>query len=295
MLFRLRVAAAALILTLGGGAQSSIAQTRTQASTPFVIHGGITQGPALGEEAVAARGKPLLVQRATSVRAARLEAEAPSLAGFKKVKVFPAGTTMFGVHSLTGWVYCAIAETTASWWAGDESVCYEDADGDGRFETAMLSGAPFMGVPLFVFELGERQALTTPAPYSIIPGDQGPAVDFALVAAVRTQRLPGAAPDVAPITAVTVRGGFRASADPGGVGRSAEPPVTPITGWADTVVIGPGRPNRVSILGAEVEILGLGENDTVRYRVLSSAPAQVERVAMSVVQSTTYTPIFIPG
>lgn len=292
MLFRSLAVTSILVLGLWAIPHSAGAQTRTQASTPFIIHAGMTQGPAPGEEAVARRGQPLLIQRATSIRAARLEAEAPSLAGFRKVKSFPAGTPMFGVHSLTGWVYCAVAETTASWWSGDESVCYEDADGDGRFETAMLSGAPFMGVPLFVFELGERQALAEPAPYTVIPGAEGPSVEFALVASSRTHRSPGA---VNPVVTVTVTGGFRASADPGGVGRGANPPTTPIAGWADTVTLGPEQPNRVHVLGAELEILGAGADDTIRYRVISSAPAQVERVAMSVMRSTTYTPIFIPG
>lgn len=294
MLFRSLAMATTLVLGLWAAPQATVAQSRTQASTPFIIHAGMTRGPALGDEAVAQRGQPLLIQRATSIRAARLEAETPSLAGFQKAKSFPAGTPMFGVHSLTGWVYCAVAETTASWWAGDESVCYEDADGDGRFETAMLSGAAFMGVPLFVFELGERQAMAEPAPYAVIPGGEGPSVEFALVASSREHRLPGAA-DLPPIVTVTVTGGFRASADPGGVGRDPNRPTTPIAGWADTVVLGPGRANRVRVLGAELEILGLGENNTVRYRVISPAPAQVERVAMSIVRSTTYTPIFIPG
>lgn len=292
MLFRSLAVTTTLVLGLWATPHSAGAQTRTQASTPFIIHAGMTQGPAPGEEAVARRGQPLLIQRATSIRAARLEAEAPSLAGFRKVKSFPAGTPMFGVHSLTGWVYCAVAETTASWWSGDESVCYEDADGDGRFETAMLSGAPFMGVPLFVFELGERQALAEPTPYTVIPGAEGPSVEFALVASSRTHRFPGA---VNPVVTVTVAGGFRASADPGGVGRGADPPTTPIAGWVDTVTLGPDQPNRVHVLGAELEILGAGADGTIRYRVIASAPAQVERVAMSVRRSTTYTPIFIPG
>ncbi|WP_332679164.1 hypothetical protein [Brevundimonas sp.] len=295
MLVRSLAAATTLALGLWAAPQRADAQIRTQASTPFIIHAGISRGPAPGDEAVAQRGQPLLIQRATSIRAARLEAETPSLAGFQKVKSFPAGTKMFGVYSLTGWVYCAVAETTASWWAGDESICYEDADGDGRFETAMLSGAPFMGVPLFVFELGERQVLAEPAPYVVIPGAEGPSVEFALVASSETHRSPDAPAEVPPVVTVTVNGGFRASADPGGVGRSENPPTTRIAGWTGTVVLGPERSNRIRILGAELEILGLGENNTVRYRVISPAPAQVERVAMSVVRSTTYTPIFIPG
>ncbi len=295
MLFRSWVAVATLVIGLCAGSHSAGAQTQTQSSTPFIIHGGMTQGPAAGEDAVVRRGKPMLIQPVTSIRAARLDVETPSLAGFRKAKSFAAGTRMFGVHSLTGWVYCAVAETTASWWAGDESVCYEDADGDGRFETAMLSGAPFMGVPLFVFELGERQALAEPAAYSVIPGAEGPSVEFALVASSRTQRLPGAGADVAPLVLVTVSGGFRASADPGGLGRDTDPPTTPIGGWSDTIVLDPDKPNRVHVLGAELEILGLGEDNTVRYRVIRSAPAQIKRVAMSVVRSSTYTPIFIPG
>lgn len=280
---------------LWGAPCAVLAQTQTSVSTPFIIHAGVTHGPAVGEEATVQRGKPMLTQRATSIRAARLEAETPSLAGFRKMKSFAAGTPMFGVYSLTGWVYCAVAETTASWWAGDEFVCYEDIDGDGRFESAMLSGAPFLGVPLFVFELGERRALAEPAPYTVISGAEGPSVEFALVATVQTRRLPGMLAEAPPVTMVTVKGGFRASADPGGVGRAADPPTTPIAGWADTVVLGPERPNRIHVLGAELEILGLGEDNAVRYRVISSAPAQVERIAMSVTRSTTYTPIFIPG
>lgn len=275
-------------LALATLATTVSAQTERRESTPFAIRPGITAGPAVGVEGRAPRGQALVVQSARSIRAARLTSDTPSLSGFGKVKTFPAGSAMFGVHTLTGWAYCAIAETTAAWWSGDEFVCYEDADDDGRFESAMHSGAPFLGVPLFVFQLGPRQALPAPAPYTIVPMDDGPAVDYVVTASVLRGRPRGAGPAEAGDDAkiVTLRGGFRQD-----VNRRP----TEIGGWSASAVIRDDAPVRMRLMGAEFEILGIESDDTVRFRVLAETPAQVQRIVMGMTRSTTYTPIFIPG
>lgn len=259
------------------------AQGQTRQSTPFVIHGAISAGPAVGVEATAPPGQALIVQRATSIRAARLDADTPSLAGFRKTKVFAAGSPMFGVYSTTGWAYCAVAETTAAWWAGDEFVCYEDADKDGRFETAMHSGSPFLGVPLFVFQLGRKQALPDPAPYTIISTENGPAVDYIVTAHVQRPRIRDAA---VPPTFVTLRGGFRQGVNslPANIG-----------GWSKRARITGEAPARINLMGAEIEILGVDEANVVRYRVVSPTPTQIERVTMGITTSTTIVPILVPG
>lgn len=282
-MFSLRaVGAAAVALCLAAG--PALAQGQTQESTPFVIHGAVSAGPEIGSEATAPPGQPLIVQRATSIRAARLDADTPSLAGFAKTKVFTAGSPMFGVYTTSGWAYCAVAETTASWWAGDEFVCYEDADKDGRFETAMLSGSPFLGVPLFVFQLGRRQPLPQPAPYTLIATEDGPAVDYVVTAQVQRPRTRDAA--LPPSTFITLRGGFRQ-------GVNSIP--ARIGGWSKSARLKDGEPSRINLKGAEIEILGVDEANVVRYRVLTPTPTQVERVTMGVTTRTAMVPIFIPG
>ncbi|ADL01981.1 hypothetical protein [Brevundimonas subvibrioides] len=278
----------AITLALAAVSGPAAAQTQTRESTPFVIQAGITAGPAIGEVATAPRGQALIVQAARSIRAARLLADTPSLSGFGKVKTFPAGSPMFGIHTATGWAYCAVAETTASWWSGDEFVCYEDADADGRFETAMHSGAPFLGVPLFVFETGRKQPLPTPAPYSAEPTEAGPSVDYVVTASARRLPQPGGgtpAPESDGM-AITLQGGFRQ-------GVNASP--VPIGGWSETAVIRNGAPTRITLMGAEFEILGVDADGTVRFRVISETPAQVRRITMGLTSTTQYVPIFIPG
>lgn len=285
MLMRRLAAAWLTVMVSGGGVAHAQIQSELRDTTPFIIHDRVTTGPEVGVDAVAAPGEPLLVQSATSIRAARLSADTPSLAGFRKTKVFTAGTAMFGVYSDTGWAYCAVAETSAAWWAGDEFVCYEDLDADGRFESAMLSGAPFMGVPLFVFELGFRQTLPEPAPYTIAAGTEGPPVDVVLMPRVQRRTPPGQSSG-APLTIVTVAGGFR---------KGSGTPPTLVPGWTDAAPIKAGETARLEVMGAEIEILEVGDDGSVRYRILSPIPTQVKRVAMGLTRTTTYTPIFIPG
>lgn len=281
LLFRVALGA---ITTLSLLAQPVSAQSQRRESTPFIIHGQVTAGPAIGQDASAPPGQALIVQPATSIRAARLNADTPSLAGFRKTKVFAAGTPMFGVYTVTGWAYCAVAESGATWWTGDEFVCYEDADGDGRFETAMHSGSPFLGVPLFVFQLGRKQPLPEPAPYSAIEAENGPAVDYVVTAQVQRPR--SVAPNTPPVTVVTLRGGFRQ-------GVNSLP--TMIGGWSTSTRVQHGETSRINLKGAEIDILGVEEGDIVRFRVVSAAPKQVQRITMGVTSSTTVTPIFIPG
>lgn len=283
----LRKSTAAVAFTaaiVAGGVADAQIGTRSRQSTPFIIHAPSPADVAPAEERVASRGQPLLVQRTTSIRAARLGADTPSLSGFRKTKVFTADTPMFGIYADNGWAYCAVAETTATWWAGDEFVCYEDADADGAFETAMHSGAPFLGVPLFVFELGRRQALPAPAPYRLVDEDQGPVVDFVITPRVN-RHSNRRTPEVPPVVTVTLQGGFRKGPD--------NSPAT-IGGWARTVRIDEGKTAEVEIMGAKFEILGVGADDSVRYRVLETAPDSLHRITMGVTTTTTYTPIFIP-
>ena len=278
---RILSAAIAVLFVLPNAAS---AQTQRRESTPFIIHDAITAGPGIGVEATAPRGQALIVQHATSIRAARLDADTPSLAGFRKTKTFAAGSSMFGVYSATGWAYCAVAETTAAWWAGDEFVCYEDADNDGQFETAMHSGAPFLGVPLFVFQLGRKQPLPQPAPYTILAPEDGPAVDYVITAAVQRPRTRDAS--LPAVTAVTLKGGFR---------QDINSVPTSIGGWSQSAQFEPGKTALINLMGAEIEILDVSEDNTIRFQVLKPTPAQVQRITMGVTTRTTVVPIFIPG
>ena len=278
---RILSAAIAVLFVLPNAAS---AQTQRRESTPFIIHDAITAGPGIGVEATAPRGQALIVQHATSIRAARLDADTPSLAGFRKTKTFAAGSSMFGVYSATGWAYCAVAETTAAWWAGDEFVCSEDADNDGQFETAMHSGAPFLGVPLFVFQLGRKQPLPQPAPYTILAPEDGPAVDYVITAAVQRPRTRDAS--LPAVTAVTLKGGFR---------QDINSVPTSIGGWSQSAHFEPGKTALINLMGAEIEILDVSEDNTIRFRVLKPTPAQVQRITMGVTTRTTVVLIFIPG
>ncbi|MNY41237.1 hypothetical protein D3C86_1760330 [compost metagenome] len=91
---------------------------------------------------------------------------------------------------------------------------------------------------------------------------------------------------VPPSTFVTLRGGFRQ-------GVNSIP--ARIGGWSKSARLKDGEPSRISLMGAEIEILGVDEGNVVRYRVLSATPTQVERVTMGITTRTTMVPIFIPG
>lgn len=271
---------AALALTVAAvGAARAQTSSRTVESTPFVIHAA----PVAADERRAKAGEPLLVQPVTSVRAAKLLAEAPTTSGYKKVKAFPAGTALFGAYAPDGWAYCAVAASTARWWAGDEFACYQDGDDDGRFDHVRLSGAPFMGVPLFVFELGAPKPLPTPVPYQRTAYGEGPRIDYALGVQVMRPKTKRDQPP-APATAV------RLTASIGQEGRYAK-----IGDEAMLARLDGGQTATLEFRGAKISVLGVEPDGAVRYRVDTPMPTHVDRVVMGITTTTTYTPIFIPG
>lgn len=254
------------LLATAAQAQSSTAY----AWTTFVVH-GVT--PPSGEQ-VARPGEPLLRQPVTSTRAARLEADTPSLLGMGSAKVLLAGTKMFGVKVPDGWIYCAVAESTVKWLFLDWFACYQDIDADGLFDHVRSSGAPFNGIPLFVFQPGPPKALPTPVRYSFIPYAEGPRVDLGFV--------------WRPIIAKVKKG------------EVAPPPTrltvttSILTGEKDEAIsaavtfdMASGRPQVFSDNGGRVTLLGFTPEGGLRYRVDSAIPAQIEPLKMTLT-TTTY-------
>lgn len=265
-------AGAAVVAAIWGlSATMAPAETTTEyAWTTFVIH-GVT--PPQGEQ-VAMPGQPLLRQPVTSTRAARLEAESPSLAGMGSAKTFPAGTKMFGVKVPDGWIYCAVSESTVKWLFLDLFACYQDTDGDGWFDHARSSGAPFNGIPLFVFQPGPPKALPTPVPYSFIPYREGPKVELAFVwrpimVKVKKGEVP---PPPSRLTVAT-------SILTGDMDHAISTPQT-FDVWR-------GWPQVFSDDGGRVTLLGLTPEGGLRYRVDSSIPAQIEPLKMTLTTTTT--------
>ncbi|MHC3127918.1 hypothetical protein OB03_11790 [Brevundimonas sp. GN22] len=257
-------------------AQAS-AQTRTQDTAPLIIHPPAQGEVAIGEEIASVRTNPVIRLRTTTMRAARLDMDTDTPSGFALAKMLPAGTKMFGIHTTAGWAYCAVAESNARWWTTDQFVCFEDTDKDGRFESVMRSGAPFMRVPLFVFETGNRIALQTPAPYTQIDVQDGPSMDMTIYALQGKRDFRNGI--------IYLRAGFRPDDAIGHI---------PIRGLTARARLNPEGPTRMQLMGLEIEILSTDEEGNIRYRILK-APEEgmIYRATMSV--STTYTPILIPG
>lgn len=271
-----------IALTLGAClvASAAAAQTASRPSTPFVIHAV----PVDGAEQAARERQPLLSQPVTSVRSARLDAEAPAeSAGWFKAKSFPAGTQMFGAYAGERWSYCAVAESRQTLWTADQFICYVDDDDDGRFDAAIDSGAPFNGVPLLVFSTGESRPLPAPVPYSRLPLADGPSVEYAISyeivrpsgrAMLNGRNVPRAATHIVPIV------GFRV-----GGGR-----IQPLTGAGGDrrVQLIDGQRATLRIKGAVIEILGVNDDDSVRYRVVESIPAHVDQIMLQVITTTRW-------
>jgi hypothetical protein len=274
-----RALAVAFLAALVALPASVGAQTVQVDSTPFIVHAS----PATQTVRTARPGEPLLVQSVTSLRSARLTAEAPTTSGYKKVKSFPAGTLLFGAYAPEGWVYCAVAESTARWWAGDEFACYEDVDDDGRFDRVRLSGEPFMGVPLFVFQLGEPKTLPAPAPFEPIPAAEGPRVEYVLKADVRRPRTRRDEPK-RPAEAVALTAAI------GLPGRHA-----PIGATGARAVLDGGQTATLDHEGGRIRILGVEPDDSIRYVVETAMPTRVDRVVMGVTTTTRYVPIYVPA
>lgn len=250
-------AAGAIILAAACGAAS--AQTyQSLPSTPLLI--GAVQAPK-GEQ-LAAPGAAMLSQPIASLRAARLDAVAapPPGAGFSSLS---AGTILSGVQAPDGWAYCAVAQGS-NWLFADSLACFQDLDGDGRFDVVRPSGEPFNGVPILVFQLGKPTTLLAPVAWSELPDTAPAAVDYVL--SWRADRGGGVIIDA------SLRMGGRA--------------VTIDSLRAPALREGGGT--TVVLRGARLELLGRAPGGTLRYRVLEAAPAQIERITMTVTTFPSY-------
>lgn len=273
-------AIAAGMLAVAGPALS-----QSRPSTPFVIN-PVQIDPAA--EMTARENQPLLTQPTTSIRSARLDGEAVAeAAGWFKDKSFPAGTLMFGAYIDTGWSYCATAVSRQSWWNGDQFICYVDNDNDGRFDTAMDSGAPFNGVPLMVFSQAAQHSLPAPVPYSVIPAEDGPSINYAITFEIERPRRSGAdrrrRPDAPPLPASHIKPivGFRLD--------NGQMVTLSGAGLAQRIRLVGGQTATIRFKGAEIEILGVNDDDSVRYRVVRSMPRQVDQITLTVITTTYYT------
>lgn len=265
-------------LAFASASPATAQTTQSMPSTPFIIHGVTLDGA----EQVALKNQALLAQPVTSVRSARLDAEAPAeRAGWFKQKSFPAGTPMFGAYTRDGWSYCAVAESRAAFWTSDQFICYVDSDNDGQFESALDSGAPFGGVPLLVFGQGQPSALPVPVPYSRIPTIEGPSVEYAVgYELVRPsgrgmrngRNVPLPATHIIPFIGFKIPGGdIRPLSGPGEGRRFA---------------LERGQTATIRLGEAVIEILGVGDDDSVRYRVIQAFPAQVDQITLRITSST---------
>jgi hypothetical protein len=250
---------------------ASLAQAEPGRTAVFVIH----EAPVPTGEQIAAKGEPLLRQKATATRAAVLD-EAVA-APFGKIKTFPAGTKMFGVSTNTGGTaFCAVA--SMGWWSGDQFACYLDSDHDGAFDQVMPSGSPFMGVALFVFDLGAPTPLPAPVRYHRLPYGEGPAIDFGLTWSARKDKSsPTGSTTIQVDTALQGRAGLQT-----------------ISGTGRAVKLFDGVASDLTYRGAGVTLLGMTPDGGLRYRVQQTLPSQLTSIVMSVTYTTTYVPIFIP-
>ncbi|NJC40008.1 hypothetical protein GGQ87_000266 [Brevundimonas alba] len=277
MIFRFGIGLLLGACMFAGGAA---AQTASRPSTPFVIHGVAVDST----ERTAREGQPLLAQPVTSVRSARLDAEAPAeSAGWFKDKSFAAGTPMFGAYAGDQWSYCAVAESRQSFWTTDQFICYVDADDDGRFDSAIDSGTPFNGVPLLVFSTGASRPLPAPVPYSRLPLADGPSVEYAISyeivrphgrAMLNGRNVPRAATHIVPVVGFRVEGGrIQPLSAAGGERR------IPLAG---------GQQATIRVKGAVIEILGVNNDDSVRYRVVETIPSHVDQIMLQIITTTTW-------
>ncbi|RZJ44985.1 MAG: hypothetical protein EON86_02330 [Brevundimonas sp.] len=270
------VLGACLAALVGAGSPAS-AQSRP--STPFVIH-GVAANPA---EQAGREGRPLVTHRVTSVRSARLDAVAPAEGtGWFKDKSFPAGTLMFGAYTDDAWSYCAIAESR-SWFNEDQFICYVDRDDDGRFDEAIDSGVPFNGVPLLVFGSGAARPLPAPVPYSRIPLADGPSVDYEITyqivrpvgRAMRAGRnVPRTATHIIPAVGFRIPGQHLVTLSGAGGERRI-----PLEG---------GQRATIRIKDTVIEVLGVNDDDTIRYRVVETMQPHVDQIMLQIVTTTRW-------
>lgn len=254
------------------------AQATVVNSTPVVVHGALESPP---EGVVERRMHIVARQRATTNRAVVIDAPIarPSSAG-RQNDGFPAGERLFGVYDgFDSWAYCALRQ---SMW-GDSLVCYADADADGRFETAKPSGAPFLGIPFFIWTQREARALANPVAYRALPYGEGPAIQAGLRVDLQESR--------------TRRGQTTPASAGLDFGFIVDDRFVPVSGASSRMDLSGAGPWTLRSHGAEVELSGAPTRNQLRYRIVTPMPAQIQRVEMSrtVTTTTTYVPIFIPN
>ena len=238
-------------------------------SPPFIIQAvGVD-----GTEQVSTGRWPLLAQPVTSLRAVRLDADTPAATRGSVPRVFPAGTKAFGIYIRDGWAYCAVAEAT-NWFLGsDQFVCYVDSDNDGQFESSMNAGEPFNGVPLLVWGAGELRPLPAPAPYSRIPAAEGPSLEYVIgyeIVRPSGRRARDGRYIASPATYITTSAGFRL---PNGVTSSLYG-----RDIGRRVPLANGQTATIRLNGAEIEILGVNDDNSIRYRIIKTMPSQIQQI-----------------
>lgn len=264
---------------LAVAAPFAAAQTTTAESTPVVIHAAAAGGEGLISE----RAQIVLRQGVTTVRAVVLDEPAarPSSNGRQR-EGFPAGERLFGIYDGDeSWSYCALRE---SFWLGDALTCYQDTDEDGRLDVAMPSGAPFLGVPFFILaQTAEQRPLAAPAAFHRIPYHQGPSIEAGLRLTLTEARVRRGRTE--PATAL-LEFGYILDNDR----------FVPVQGTSHRHTFESAGPVTLNVADAQVELIGPPVREQLRYRVVDSMPAHIDRVLMTqtVTHTTTYVPIYVP-
>lgn len=243
-------------------------------STPLVIN-PVSIDPNF--EMTAPRGWPLLMQPMTSTRAIRLESEAPAaFTGALRDLTFPAGTPMLGLYMTTGWAYCAIANRQRDS-RSDPVVCYVDLDNDGTLDVVMDASPPLRGLAVLHYAPATQHPLPEPVPYTPIEADQGPSVNYAITFQLKrprnTRRPSNASGPPMPATHIKPIIGFRLPSGemlPLGRENTRDPGIPLVNGQTATI----------RFKGAEIRILGVNDDDSVRYQVVRSMPRRVEQIAL---------------
>lgn len=267
-------AGAAAVAALWALCGPALGQVQTRDTAPFVILPLATTG----EVRVASRDEPLLVQPVNASRAVRLEEVAAT--PFKdRAALTPAGSTLFGAYDepTQRWFYCVVADVKRWIGSSEEFACYEDTDDDGRFDQVRASGAPFLGVPLFVFQPGAPRPLAAPVRYVPVPYTEGPTAEYKLWWSAKRPRARSGEPP-AKIRTVDLVASMSSRSQPlDDVRRELSADETGVLKYR----------------GAEIEVLGFEPDGAIRYRVLKAMPRQIDRVTMTV--TTTTTVVFVPG
>jgi hypothetical protein len=249
------------------------ASAQSAPSTPFIIHGVTVDS----SEQIATEQEALLAQPVTSPRAARFDvATSAQPMGGAREKSFPAGTLMFGAYARESWSYCAMA--VATFWTADQFSCFVDRNNDGLFEAISDSGTPFAGVPLFVYGAGQPYLLATPIPYSRIAPLEGPTIEYAIGYRIvrRSGRMTREGRSVPyPATHIVPIIGFRSA---GGVIRPLSGPES-----QQRIPLEDGQKATVRIAGAVIEVLEVGHDDSITYRVVQTIPAQIKQIILETV------------